>query len=205
MRLNFFAGKGGSRPAKYEDLLKIADGRVSSDAPQALQDRAREVDRGGIGGLEVALAAARSARFLELKDQEADPEMRAARVNEEVIAIEDGVRIYRPTPAQQKLLELEDRQRVLAIEDMDRRKKERGRQPLAAGPTIALGDRAASSRSGRKPETVEEKRKRLEAEVRRTAAARSKADWENMRRAAADTAGHARRVREQQFISAVQG
>ena len=175
-----------------------------SEAPQALQDKAREVDRGGIGGMEVALAAARSARFLELKDQEADPEMRAARVNEEVIAIEDGVPIYRPTPAQQKLLELEDRQRVLAIEDMDRRKKERGRQPTAAGPTIALGDRAASS-SGRQPESVEEKRKRLAAEVRRTAAARSKADWENMRRVAADTAGHARRVREQQFISAVQG
>ena len=52
--------------------------------------------------MEVALAAARSARFLELKDQEADPEMRAARVNEEVIAIEDGVPIYRPTPAQKK-------------------------------------------------------------------------------------------------------
>merc|ERR1712005_21060 len=68
--VEFFAGKGGSRPAKYEDLLKIADGRVSSDAPQALQDKAREVGRGGIGGLEVALAAARSARFLELKDQE---------------------------------------------------------------------------------------------------------------------------------------
>ena len=113
--VEFFAGKGGSRPAKYDDLLKIADGRVSSDAPQALQDKAREVDRGGIGGLEVAQAAARSARFLELKDQEADPEMRAARVNEEVIAIEDGVRIYRPTPAQQKILKLEDRQRFSAI------------------------------------------------------------------------------------------
>ena len=88
---------------------------------------------------------------------------------------------------------------------MDRRKKERGRQPTAAGPTIALGDRAASSR-GRRPETVEEKRKRLEAEVRRTAAARSKANWANMRRVGADTAaGHARRVREQQFMSAIQG
>ena len=201
MRLNF-AGKGGSRPAKYDDLLKIADGRVSSDAPQALQDKAREVDRGGTGGMEVALAAARSARFLELKDQEADPEMRAARVTEEVLAIEDGVRIYRPTPAQQMLVELEDR--VLAIED--RRDRPRGRQATGRGPTIALGDRAASSRgSARRPETVEEKRKRHAEAARRTAGARSQADWENMRRVAADTAGHARRVREQQFISAVQG
>ena len=155
--------------------------------------------------LEVWKAAARSARFLELKDQESDPEMIAARVHEEVIAIEDGVTIYRPTPAQQKLLELEDRQRVLAIEDMDRRKKDRGRQPALAGPPIALGDRAASSRGGRRPETVEEKRKRHEEAMRRTAGARSKADWENMRRTAADTAGHARRVREQRFISAIQG
>ena len=200
--VEIFAGKGGSRPAKYDDLLKIADGRIGSDAPPALQDKAREVDD---GDLEVALAAARSARFLELKNQEPEPELRAARVTEEVLAIEDGVRIYRPTPAQQKLLELEDRQRVLAIEDMDRRKKERGRQPAAAGPTIALGDRAASSRGGRRPETVEEKRKRHAEAARRTAAARSQADWQNMRRVAADTAGHARRVREQQFISAVQG
>ena len=43
--VEIFAGKGGGRPAKYDDLLKIADGRISSDAPQALQDKAREVDR----------------------------------------------------------------------------------------------------------------------------------------------------------------
>ena len=100
---------------------------------------------------------------------------------------------------------------MLALEDMDRRQERkdraRGRLPAPSGPPIALGDRTASSRGGaRRPETLEEKRARHEAAIRRTAADRSKADWENMRRTAANTtAAHARRVREQQFISALQG
>ena len=130
----------------------------------ALKDKAREVDN---GALEIALAAARSARFLELKDREPDEEQRAGRVNEEVLAIEDGARIHSPTPAQERLLALEDRQRVLALEDMDRRQERRdrarGRLPTPSGPPIALGDRAASSSGGsRRPETVEEKRARFE-------------------------------------------
>ena len=93
---------------------------------------------------------------MALKKQEPDAELRAARVNEEVLGIEGGVIIYRPTPAQQKILELEDRQRVLTLEDAreDRRDRPRGRRPTESGPPIALGDRAASS-SGRSSDVPE--------------------------------------------------
>ena len=178
----------------------MADGRVSGDAPLARQDNSREVEN---GATEIALAAARSARFFELKDLEPDAEQRAARVNEEVLGIEDGVRIYSPTPAQERLLALEDRQRVLALEDMDRRRdRPRGRQPTPSGPPIVLGDRAASS-GARRPETLEEKRARHMREMRR--------GHERIREGPdADTRAqlnrsHARRVREQQRLSAVQG
>ena len=197
--VEIFAGKGGSRPAKYQDLLGIADGRVDSDAPKALQDKAREVESGAV---EVALAAARSARFLELKNQEPDAEQRAGRVNEEVLAIEDGVTIYSPTPAQQRLLALEDRQRALALEDIDRRRdRPRGRQPAPSGPAIALGDRASGSR---RPETLEEKRARHMREMRR-AHERIREGPDADTRAQLNRSAHARRVREQQFISAVHG
>ena len=67
------------------------------------------------------------------------------------------------------MLDLEDRQRVLALEDMDRSKdRPRGRQPTPSGPPIALGDRAASSSGGpRRPETLEEKRARFEKQYRK--------------------------------------
>ena len=111
---------------------------------------------------------------MELKHQAPEPELRAARVNEEVLGIEDGVIIYRPTPAQQKILELEDRQRVLALGDRDRSEdRPRGRRPTESGPPLAFGDRAASrsggSRSGgsRRPETLKEKRARFLRQIMR--------------------------------------
>ena len=105
------------------------------------------------------------------------------------------------------MLELEDRQRVLALEDAreDRRDRPRRRQPTPSGPPIALGDRAASS-GARRPETLEEKRARFEKQYRKKNVQRWKDEmFSPETRAELNRSARARRVREQQFISAAQG
>ena len=96
---------------------------------------------------------------------------------------------------------------MLALEDRDRSKdRPRGRRPMESGPPIALGDRAASSsgsRSARRPETLEEKRARLKGEYQRGYERTREGPDQDTR--AQSNRSHARRVREQQFISAVQG
>ena len=60
--------------------------------------------------MEIALAAARSARFLELKD--IPEEQRAREVKQEALAIEDGeLNVRNPTPAQARMLAIEDERR----------------------------------------------------------------------------------------------
>ena len=71
--------------------------------PLALQDKAGEVRD---GATEIAMAAARSARFLELKDM--PEEQRARTVKKEAMAIESGVDISNPTRAQARMLAIEN-------------------------------------------------------------------------------------------------
>ena len=88
---------------------------------------------------------------------------------------------------------------MLALEDMDRRRdRPRGRRPTESGPPIALGDRPE-----RRPETLEEKRARFMRQMRRGHELIREGPDQDTR--AQLNRSHARRVREHQFISAVQG
>ena len=114
------------------------------------------------GAVEIAMAAARSARFLELKD--IPDEQRARKVRKEALAIEDGeLDVRNPTPAQARMLAIQDRRSETSSEKKARHMREmrRGHERIREGPD--QDTRAQLNRS------------------------------------------HARRVAEQQRLSAVQG
>ena len=124
-------GRGETRPASYDELLAISDGKTIKSAPQALQDKADEVRD---GATEIAMAAARSARFLELKDM--SEEQRARTVRKEAMAIENGVDISNPTRAQSRMLAIETERGETTSEKKARfmRQMRRGHELIREGP-----------------------------------------------------------------------
>ena len=191
--MSIFAGQykeKGARPARYEELLGISAGIQPPEAPKALQDQAAEV-RGG--SVDTALIAARSARLLELTDKIKDPESRARRVKRETLAIRDQeIVIKDPTPAQKRMLALEDIKREeMAIEEELEEEAEAAAAPAERWPSIPAGETASMRRARHKAALRSGGRL-----IKEGAENHMLTEVKKMK---------ARRVREQQYLSAVQG